>query len=244
MNKRLKIKKIKNALAFAVSLIMSLSFLLGALLSTLLHFVYNPAFYVDCMRRAGVLEETGVDVHSLDIAMLALTSYLRSDTDRIDVDITVNGEERPFLNDREQAHMADVARLFRLAECVRIPCGIIALVSAIICVVLSRRKHDRRPSAHVGLGMAAGGLAYIMGAGLIAIPASMDFYSIFYKFHERMFTNDLWLLNPDTDFLIRLMPTAFFAYFAAFITLAWLAWVAAFIILGFRLWAKRKAGGT
>ena len=37
-----------------------------------------------------------------------------------------------------------------------------------------------------------------------------DFHRYFMIFHEIFFKNDLWLLDPDTDLLIRMLPEGFF----------------------------------
>ena len=37
-----------------------------------------------------------------------------------------------------------------------------------------------------------------------------DFNKYFLLFHEMFFSNDLWLLNPETDLLIRMLPEGFF----------------------------------
>jgi integral membrane protein (TIGR01906 family) len=38
----------------------------------------------------------------------------------------------------------------------------------------------------------------------------VNFDGLFEKFHELLFTNDLWLLNEKEDILLKLMPEAFF----------------------------------
>ena len=38
----------------------------------------------------------------------------------------------------------------------------------------------------------------------------LDYDRFFTAFHRLAFTNDLWLLNPRTDLLIRLMPEGLF----------------------------------
>ena len=57
----------------------------------------------------------------------------------------------------------------------------------------------------------------------IIIAACVDFNSLFILFHKVAFTNDLWLLDPQTDLLIRLMPIEFFISYAAIIGGLWLA---------------------
>lgn len=38
-----------------------------------------------------------------------------------------------------------------------------------------------------------------------------DFNKYFFLFHEIFFNNDLWLLDPATDLMIRMLPEEFFA---------------------------------
>ena len=45
--------------------------------------------------------------------------------------------------------------------------------------------------------------------------------------YATLFTNDLWLLNPETDLLLRLVPEQFFADFAGVIAARALAYMAA-----------------
>ena len=55
--------------------------------------------------------------------------------------------------------------------------------------------------------------------------------SLFILFHKLVFTNDLWLLDPRTDLLIRLMPIEFFISYAAIIGGLWLLGMAGLLIL-------------
>ena len=48
-------------------------------------------------------------------------------------------------------------------------------------------------------------------AGIIAT----DFNKYFIIFHHIFFNNDLWMLNPDTDLLINIVPEPFFMDTAA-----------------------------
>ena len=69
-----------------------------------------------------------------------------------------------------------------------------------------RRKGRREFLRGVLRGMiGTAGLAVIL-----IIWALADFNGLFVTFHKVAFRNDGWLLNPKTDLLIRLMPTAFF----------------------------------
>jgi len=54
--------------------------------------------------------------------------------------------------------------------------------------------------------------ASLTGIGLLAILATLiftGFDSAFYKFHQLMFTNDLWILNEANDRLLQMYPIDF-----------------------------------
>lgn len=112
----------------------------------------------------------------------------------------------------EQAHMDDVQGLFRLcltvnlcALALMIPCGVYALRD------VARRRIMKR-SVLVIMGLIV----------LLALAACLFFNELFILFHRIAFTNELWILHPETDLLIRLMPTGFFMTFAGLIGGAWL----------------------
>lgn len=49
---------------------------------------------------------------------------------------------------------------------------------------------------------------------LVLCWALLDFNSLFVLMHRLLFTNDLWLMDPQTDLIISLMPQAFFTAMA------------------------------
>ena len=64
-------------------------------------------------------------------------------------------------------------------------------------VLLPRRRRFLRVSA---LGSA---LVLALAAGALALWAARDFGYAFSLLHHILFNNDLWLLNPETDLMIR-----------------------------------------
>ena len=106
--------------------------------------------------------------------------------------------------EHEAAHMADCRGLIRLDTALCAGCGIAALL--LTAAGMIRRKGRREFLRGVLRGMiGTAGLAVIL-----IIWALADFNGLFVTFHKVAFRNDGWLLNPKTDLLIRLMPTAFF----------------------------------
>ncbi len=53
---------------------------------------------------------------------------------------------------------------------------------------------------------------------LVAVLSLLDFDALWTRFHQIAFRNDLWLLDPSTDYLIMLFPEPF--WFAATIRMA------------------------
>ena len=74
-------------------------------------------------------------------------------------------------------------------------------------------------------------LAILAAVTAVILLACIDFNSLFVLFHKVAFTNDLWLLNPQTDLLIRLMPIEFFISYAAIIGGGWLLGMAGLLAI-------------
>ena len=46
---------------------------------------------------------------------------------------------------------------------------------------------------------------------LLGVAFSIDFTTCFTIFHKLFFTNNLWIFNPETDYMIRMLPEGFFS---------------------------------
>jgi integral membrane protein (TIGR01906 family) len=80
-----------------------------------------------------------------------------------------------------------------------------------------------------------GAVVTVAFLGSVMLWALIDFNSIFYFFHILSFSNDLWLLDPATDYLIMMFPEGFFfdsaiLMVATIIAAAILVWVTAFVV--------------
>ncbi len=126
------------------------------------------------------------------------------------------GTEVNCFNTREQTHMADCLQLFHLCR------GIMLLSAAVTCgCILALVMGKKWGRGTVGF-LTGNGLVLLLCLTLV-VWGLADFEGLFVRFHQTFFSNDLWLLNPQTDLLIRLMPTQFFVDWAAVIAGLWLA---------------------
>ena len=79
---------------------------------------------------------------------------------------------------------------------------------AISIVLLIRTKADWKRLLPKSFLITIGSFIGItLAAGVLFMT---DFHRYFMIFHEIFFKNDLWLLDPDTDLLIRMLPEGFF----------------------------------
>ncbi len=157
----------------------------------------------------GSAQAAGVDEGTLSEIGDMLVDYLSGARADLDMTASVNGIEQPVFNEREISHMADVKGLFDLERRVK---GVLAVLGlALLAVGLIGRGWARRL-------LRAGVIGQVFWLALIAfvaVWASIDFDGLFRRFHGLLFTNDLWLLNPKTDLMIRMLPEQFFANVAA-----------------------------
>ena len=134
-----------------------------------------------------------------------MMAYLRGDREDLVVWTTVNGEKQEFFNDREKAHMVDVQNLFLGGLTLRFG-AIIVLVISLSGLIFTKGNWKRilPKSFLTGLG------AFLVISGGLGVLFASDFNKYFFVFHEIIFDNGLWLLDPAAYLMIRMLPEGFF----------------------------------
>lgn len=155
---------------------------------------------------------TGLPAEEYPAMARMITDYLAGRTG--DFQYALDGTA--LFHDYEQQHMADCRTLFELDWTVLTSCGGAALILALSGCLLRKWRA-------LAQGVFAGALLVIVLAGVVGVLGAVDFDRVFILFHQLSFDNGLWLLNPATDLLIRLMPIGFFVSYAAMGLGVWLA---------------------
>lgn len=180
-----------------IGLTLGLVALMLILILTALHAVgTDGGLYYRLQTKAQILPGAGVSEEELRVLDGRLASYLSGDEAAL--------AENPPFNDREMAHMADCFGLFALLRKVRrrlIPWAVLLIVGG--AYLLQDRKKARRVAW-------LSPLILLLPLGAFAIWAAIDFDGAFTFFHRLLFRNDLWLLDPRTDLLIRICPESMF----------------------------------
>jgi len=194
----------KNKWSLRVSIgILTVLMPIVVLLSSTLCFALNPPFFLAFFNTHGTAADVGVDSQGLHTVTRSITDYLAGAKDSMDVHVPVNGADTKFFNKRELDHMTDVRKLF---DGVRMLAGF----GAVICLGLFffLKKNGGWSAVCRGfLGAGAGALALLAFLGFLALT---DFEKAFIAFHKIFFSNSLWLLDPATSRLIRMLPEDFF----------------------------------
>ena len=173
---------------------------------------YAPLM-TSAMRHVAPPEKTYLPAEHYEGVCEMLTGYLRGELPEFQYTwVGENGSTYLAFQEHEQRHMEDCRALFRLARNILRYAGLAGGVLLVLCVLCGRTawKALHWTTALVLLAVTA-----------LAVWAAVDFNGLFIQFHRVAFTNDLWLLNPNTDLLIRLMPTQLFVFYAVAIGALW-----------------------
>ncbi len=173
-----------------------------------------------------------------------IRDYFNNDAEELDVRVVVGGILRSIYSEREVLHMSDVKDLvrgvYRLGE-------LSALYLFAFAVAGMFFEPWRRSLHRTAWHMAMGGAVTLGLVVLVGLGALAGFERLFLAFHEVSFSNDLWQLNPRTDYLIAMFPEGFF--FDATILIAMLIIVQSTVLVvprwvgaAWRCW--RFAGST
>lgn len=160
-------------------------------------------FYRTEWIRHGVPEATSMDMDELVRAGRALTDYFTKKAQTPQIQARIDGSSRPLYNETELTHLEDVKSLFSAGFLVE---EVLAVEMAGLLLYLVRSGNRRSVQRSFA---AAGGLSLGI-AGVLAVAAGSDFTGWWTRFHLVTFTNDLWRLDPATDWLIRMFPEEFF----------------------------------
>lgn len=165
----------------------------------------NFDWYLKEYLKYEVLDDLEMEAEDVMYVTEEMMAYLRGNREDLVVETVVDGESREFFNDKEKAHMVDVKNLFRGGLNLRLGAGAI-LVGALIVIIFT--KADWKKLLPQSFLIGVGGFIGLLG--VFACLIAKDFHKYFFLFHEIFFSNDLWLLDPRTDLMIRMLPEGFF----------------------------------
>ena len=124
-----------------------------------------------------------------------------------------DGSGIPLFSEDEMLHLKDVQGIVSVLKIIRWAGGLIAIAGIGISWFLSKKKEPNTVMQSVWQGFAWASIFLFLVAAAVCIWGFADFESLFLLFHQVSFANDLWLMNPQTDLMIALMPESFFMWY-------------------------------
>lgn len=199
-------------------------------------------WYEKAYQKYDVMTDLQMEMKDVMDVTEEMMAYLRGNRSDLDVETVVDGVEREFFNDREKAHMEDVQKLFIGGLWIRRGAGVLLVFAAVLLIITKAKWQKLIPqSILISMGSFIG---VTLAAGVLFMS---DFTKYFTIFHEIFFDNDLWLLDPSTDLLIRMLPEGFFLDMVLRIGMAFLVMMFLTLIISIMMlmWSKiRKTNKT
>ena len=193
---------------------------------SIIYFLLFSAFYFTCfidkdglyklIMENKTFNDLPFTLSDFDLKNLSreLMLYISGKLQFLETNVTIDGVLTEFYSLRSKIHMADVRNLILNFRNV-------SFVAIAICI-FSLFKVQKLDDAINKLKSAYLKTLFFVGILLIAliIFASRDFDLFFTRFHETLFTNDLWLLDPNEDYIICLLPEKIFMIYGLRIAIA------------------------
>ncbi len=228
----------KSFITYLLSAICALAVIIVLIFTAMQLVIFDENRFHESYEENDLYEFIGVEKDTLHEITHEMMGYLKGTRDDLIMHAEIRGEYQQVFEEREIAHMVDVKALFMGGFMIR---NIAAVTAAVLLGVLFglRRKDAIKPLCKSYLWVMG---AFIAIAAILGIYMVIDFNALFIKFHHVFFTNDLWLLDIDTDVLIQMLPESFFNSLA----LSIVYYLAAFILIpsiaaaSYLIWRRKK----
>jgi len=159
-----------------------------------------------------VATTTGLDDAQLGRIADAFVAYFQAPRGQIQMQVTAFGQPRPLFNDREVAHMEDVQALIQFFLRMQLIAAAVVVVRLAFAIIVDRSAVPLGRDMLWSTGLM---VALVILVGVLSL---LDFDALWTRFHQIAFRNDLWQLDPNSDYLIMLFPEPF--WFATTIRMA------------------------
>ena len=176
--------------------IQNFSLFISAILGIIFYNCFNLNFYKNFYLRENLAPSINTTDDELINNTTNLLEYL---TNKAELNTT-------WFSEKDILHMKDVRVLYNVSFNLMIFFIIIFILSTILIALVYKNYAMFYITKTFNKTLLAFILLVIVLAGII----SYNFTSFWIKFHQLLFTNDLWLLSPEESNLIKMVPEQFF----------------------------------
>lgn len=172
------------------------SLFISGILAIIFYNCFNLNFYKNFYQKENLAPTIGTTYEELIKNTTNLLDYLNHKA-MLNLD---------WYTDKDILHMQDVRTLYSLSYNTMIFFIIVFTISTILLIILCKK----RTIFYITNTFNKVLLAFIIVIGILSCIISYNFTSFWIKFHQLLFSNDLWLLSPDESNLIQMVPEEFF----------------------------------
>ena len=151
---------------------------------------------------------TSDNFYQKEFAQLGVYNVLEKNTARVQsknlIDyLCCSGKlDTEFFTERERLHLTDVKALIKQAQ-------LLLLINLVLVITISLALLLKKKQEALFSAIKTGAIVGIGAIFILAVSSLINFDFLFVKFHLISFSNDLWLLPPESN-LIKLFPQRFF----------------------------------
>ena len=172
------------------------SLFISGILAIIFYNCFNLNFYKSFYQKENLAPKIGTTYEELIKNTTNLLDYLNHKA-ILNLD---------WYTDKDILHMQDVRTLYSLSYKTMIFFIVVFTISTILLKILCKK----RTIFYITNTFNKVLLAFIIVIGILSCIISYNFTSFWIKFHQLLFSNDLWLLSPDESNLIQMVPEEFF----------------------------------
>ena len=172
------------------------SLFISGILAIIFYNCFNLNFYKNFYQKENLAPKIGTTYEELIKNTTNLLDYLNHKA-ILNLD---------WYTDKDILHMQDVRTLYSLSYKTMIFFIVVFTISTILLIILCKK----RTIFYITNTFNKVLLAFIIVIGILTCIISYNFTSFWIKFHQLLFSNDLWLLSPDESNLIQMVPEEFF----------------------------------
>ena len=193
---------------------------------SLIYFLLFTAFYFVCfldkyglyklISKYETFKNLPFTLSDFDLKNLSyeLMRYISGKMKFLETEVTIDGVLTQFYSVRSKIHMADVRNLI-------INFKNVTYIAIAICIYSLFKVQTLDDGISKLKNAYLRTLIFVLVLLIMLILfATTNFDVFFTKFHETLFTNDLWLLDPDEDYIICLLPEKIFMIYGIRIAIA------------------------
>ena len=168
--------------------------------------ISTPLLYNYGFDRYGIPDRTGIERSELRRVAAEIREYFDNNEEFLDVRVTQHGVIRSLYNEREVLHMRDVKSLVRSLYIFHVSSAAFIILFTLAGFWFQRTKFIPYLARYLLLA----GILCVLLIVLVGLAAVIGFDKLFWTFHIVSFSNDLWQLDPNSDYLLMMFPEGFF----------------------------------